>query len=372
MKPIFKSFFIGGFECADHINRHGDRVNLLKETEHTQRLREDYGLLADLGIYSVREGICWSEVEKFPGQFDFSEVKYRMQVAREMGVQQIWDMVHFGYPDGIFPLHPHFIPRFENLCRAFAEFYKTNADAPLYVVPFNEISYLSWLSGEDRGTVPFASGSGWEIKYELCKAAIRGIEIFKEILPDCRIVLVEPLVHIHPCEDHPDTSHKNEYQFEAMDIIGGRMCPELGGSGSYLEILGFNYYWNCQWRGEGNSLCWPDLDKERKALAELLRDAYQRYEKPIFLSETGYFGPMRGEWLREIGDEVSRVLEDGVDFHGICIYPVVDRPDWDDLNYYPECGLFDLDENKNRVPETRYIETLLQLQHELKQNTVKI
>ena len=45
----------------------------------------------------------------------------------------------------------------------------------------------------------------------------------------------------------------NEYQFEAMDIIAGRMCPDLGGDESFLEILGFNYYWNCQWRGNADS-----------------------------------------------------------------------------------------------------------------------
>jgi len=30
--------------------------------------------------------------------------------------------------------------------------------------------------------------------------------------------------------------------------------------------------------------------------------------------------------------------------------PVIDRPDWDNLDYYSTCGLWDLDENKNRIP----------------------
>lgn len=195
--PLFKSYFMGGFECADHINRTGQRVNLLKETQHDVRAEEDYILLKNLGILTVREGICWSEVEQYPGVFDFSEVGKRMKAAQKHGVQQIWDLIHFGHPDALYPTHPHFADRFENLCRAFTKFYLENSADPLFVVPVNEISFLSWFSGDDRGTVPFAVNSGWDMKYHLCKAAIQGIKAMKEELPDCKIVLVEPLIKIH-------------------------------------------------------------------------------------------------------------------------------------------------------------------------------
>src|SRR5690606_37557064 len=147
-------FFMGGFECADQINRHGERVNLLEETQHDLRVYEDYQNLVELGIFTVREGICWSKVEKSPGNYDFSEVLNRIKTAEKLGIQIIWDLIHFGYPDGLFPTHPHFVQRFENLCRAFAQFYRLTCDETLYVVPINEISFLSWLSGEARGTVP--------------------------------------------------------------------------------------------------------------------------------------------------------------------------------------------------------------------------
>src|SRR5690606_16711284 len=77
-EPLFKSYLIGGFECADHINRHGVRVNLLKETQHDLRVEEDFRLLQELDIKTVREGICWSQVEKMPYEYDFSEVLQRL------------------------------------------------------------------------------------------------------------------------------------------------------------------------------------------------------------------------------------------------------------------------------------------------------
>lgn len=367
MEP-FNTFFMGGYECADHINRSGNRINLLKETQHDIRFFDDYVALAEIGIKTVREGICWSQVETAPGVFDFSEVLNRMQAAEKMGIQQIWDLIHFGYPDGIYPTHPHFCDRFEKLCEAFTLFYNENSKNPLFVVPINEISFLSWHSGDVRGTVPFAVNCGWDIKYHLCKAAILGIKKIKNIAPESHIILVEPLVKIHPsnAETVNEAIDLNENQFQAMDIIAGRMCPELGGSEDFLEILGFNYYWNCQWELHGQPLEWPDKAQKRVPFSHLLQLAYARYQKPLFISETGNYGPRRVQWLEEITAECKIAKDNGVDLRGICIYPVTDRPDWDDLTQYCECGIWDLDENSNRIPHQPYIDALLKAQTEYK------
>ncbi len=372
MNP-FKSYFMGGFECADHINRSGIRVNLHKETQHDIRVEEDYQLLADLNIYVVREGICWSEVEKSPYTYDFAEVLNRMQAAEKFGMQQIWDLIHFGYPDDLYPTHPMFCERFARLCTAFAEFYKMYSKQPLLVVPINEISFLSWHSGDVRGTVPFAVNSGWDIKYHLCKAAIGGIEALKKSDPMCRIILVEPLVEIHPNED-TELEHLfelNQHQFQAMDIISGRICPELNGKEEYLDILGFNYYWNCQWTASGETLKWPDENFERVSFREMISSAYYRYKKPLFLSETGHIGSGRVKWMEEITSECIAVQRAGIPFLGICIYPVVDRPNWDNLGEYHDCGIFDVDQNLNRIAEEDLVRSIRKQQELVAPTAVK-
>ena len=362
---LFNTFLIGGYECADHINRSGERINLLKETQHDIRVGEDYESLASIGIMTVREGICWSAVESAPGVFDFSEVYDRMRAAEKYGIQQIWDLIHFGYPDGIYPTHPHFCTRFARLCEAFALFHNEYSVQALLVVPINEISFLSWHSGDVRGTVPFAVNSGWDIKYHLCKAAILGIKMLKNIDPDCSIVLVEPLVKIHATDSQYDVRELNEIQFQAMDIISGRICPELGGSEDLVDIVGFNYYWNCQWEANGEPLAWPDPLQKRMPFSQLLQVAYDRYKKPLFISETGHFGTGRVEWLEEIVAECMLAKNNGVDLKGICIYPITDRPDWDDLSSYSNCGLWDLDEMGNRIPHQEYIAAVLKVQTDL-------
>ncbi|WP_293896318.1 hypothetical protein [Flavobacterium sp.] len=362
---LFNTFFMGGYECADQINRSGERINLLKETQHDVRVTEDYEAIAAIGIKTVREGICWSNVEKNPYNYDFSEVQNRIAVADNLGIQQIWDLIHFGYPDDIYPTHPQFSQRFEKLCEAFALFFRSVSNKQLFVVPVNEISFLSWHSGDVRGTTPFMVNSGWDIKYHLCKAAILGIKMLKKMDPECRIVTVEPLIWVHDNalgENSAHVTELNENQFQAMDIIAGRICPELGGSEKFLDILGFNYYWNCQWEVHGLPLDWPESFPRRLPVSELLFMAYNRYKKPLFLSETGHFGEGRAEWIEEITAECLEAQKKGADLNGICIYPVTDRPDWDNLKKYCDCGIWDLDENNNRIPYSKYIVAVIRAQ----------
>ena len=369
MIPDLPSFLMGGYECADHINRSGHRINLHRVTEHDRRAREDYGKLAEVGIRVVREGICWSAVETSPYQFDFTEVTHRLRTARAAGLEVIWDLCHFGYPDGLFPTHPQFTPRFAALCRAFALWHRAATAATLYAVPINEISFLSWHSGDVRGTVPFATNAGWDMKWHLCRAAIDGIRMLRDIDPDCRIVTIEPLirVHGHGGSDLGHIARLNNDQFQAMDIIGGRMCPELGGREEYLDLLGFNYYYNGQWTDGMVPLPWPEREvpPRRVPLHELLLGAYQRYRRPFFLSETGHFGEQRPRWLAEVTAAAQRVMAHTPDFFGVCIYPVIDRPDWDDLTSYSNCGLWDLDEHNDRVPHQPSLRALRAMQQAL-------
>ena len=354
---LFQSFFMGGFECADHINRSGRRINLLHETDHSKKIYSDYALLVEAGIKTVREGICWSDVEKSPFYYDFTEVKWRIDAATFYGIQQIWDLCHFGYPDDLSPTHPLFTDRFSSLCRAFATFYKSYSVSTLYVTPINEISFLSWHSGDMRGTVPFAVNSGFDIKYHLCKAAIKGIEALKNVMPQCRILIIEPLIRIHDnlyWSDPQRVHQMNEDQFQAMDIIGGYMCPELGGHPSNLDILGFNYYYNNQWIHNGPIVPWYEESETKTKLSVLLDIAFRRYQRPIVLSETGHFGEDRAKWIRYIADECTEALLNGVELEGICIYPVIDRPDWDDLSSYSNCGIWDLNYKKERIVDEHY------------------
>jgi beta-glucosidase/6-phospho-beta-glucosidase/beta-galactosidase len=119
-------------------------------------------------------------------------------------------------------------------------------------------------------------------------------------------------------------------------------------------------YWNSQWDHGIGELPWPESDKRRATVASLLEMAYKRYRKPIFLSETGHFGVGRAPWIDEITMECVEAINNGVELLGVCIYPVIDRPNWDNLLEYHDCGIWDMDQNKDRVPHTDSIAAILE------------
>ncbi len=330
----FRSFWWAGYECTDQLNCFGNRVDFLPLTGHLQFLKSDYEALGAFGIRTVREGIRWSQIEKTPYQYDWHVVEQMMIEGRRQGIQQIWDICHFGYPDDLTPLHPMFARRFAHLCRAFVSFYRDRyPDGELIVTPINEVSFISWLGGDARGTSPYCTGYGWEVKYALMRAYIEGVAAMRELDPTVRILTTEPLVQIVPPVGATkrqilDAAAADDNQFQATDILTGRMCPELGGSPDYLDILGLNYYYNNQWLlGLGSFLPWNDNPPDPRwlPLRYLLAKAYRRYNRPIALTET------------------AAVLRAGVPLQGVCLYPIIDRPDWDHPQVWHHSGLWDAD-----------------------------
>jgi hypothetical protein len=346
----FKTFWMAGYECSDKLNAFGERVDLLHETGHLHCTDQDYQNLSTFKMGTVREGIRWSQVEKKPYEYDWSSVAALIAAGKKNNIQQIWDLCHFGFPDDLTPLHPMFARRFASLCKAFITFYRDlTPDGELIITPINEVSFLSWLGGDVRGTVPYCVAQGWEVKYRLMKAFIEGVEVLKAIDPSVRILTTEPLVNIvaptNPSQQQlEDARHKHEEQFQITDILAGRICPELRGKPEYLDIIGYNYYYNNQWVLHTNeTLDWRQhtYDDRFVPLHQLLIEAQKRYGCPIVITETSHPKEDRPFWIKMIGEECVLALQFGIPLWGICWYPVLNRTDWDDKNKWHESGLWD-------------------------------
>ncbi len=357
----FRSFWMGGYECTDQLNAFGNRVDFLHITGHLQRLDKDYEDLSLFNIKTVREGIRWSQVEKQPYQYDWSIVTKMIEAGKKWNIQQVWDICHFGFPDDLTPLHPLFAHRFACVCRAFVRFYRTLLPAEILIVtPINEVSFISWLGGDVRGTAPYCTKQGWEVKYALMKAYIEGIKAIKEEDSSVKIMTTEPLVNmVPPLNATPEQiafatmAHNN--QFQSVDMLTGRFCPELGGKPEYLDILGLNFYFNNQWVAKTETfLPWLNEfpDSRWQPLHQLFQQVYKRYNLPIVLSETSHPKEDRFKWIRFIARECKLTLQQQVPLWGVCWYPVIDRPDWDHLTPWHHSGLWDADVEKikNGIP----------------------
>src|SRR5687767_5850830 len=85
--PLFKSFFLGGFECSCHRLEDGTRLDLLESTGHARFAGADYCRLVELGIEACRDGIPWTRVEAHPGRYDFSTATLMLRAADALGIK---------------------------------------------------------------------------------------------------------------------------------------------------------------------------------------------------------------------------------------------------------------------------------------------
>lgn len=372
----FKSFLMGGFECADHLNAFGNRVDLFQASGHDHYLEEDYDRLNQIEIQTIREGIRWSFVETIPYCYDWSEVERIIKISQDKNVQVVWDICHFGFPDDLTPLHPMFARRFSHLCREFVIKYRSLVpDGLLIVTPINEVSFLSWLGGDARGTSPYCVGQGWEVKYSMMKAYIEGIEMMKEVDPSIRIMITEPLIGIVTNDPANilslmEAEKKHLEQFQVHDILCGTICPELRGKPEYLDIIGVNYYYNNQWINETHAfLPWAEEPPHPlfRSLHSLVESVFIRYGRPIVISETSHPGEDRAKWICSIAKECISILKSGLPLFGCCFYPIVDRPDWDNLDYWHHSGIFDIVDTNSlkRVPDAMSIHAIIEFKKQI-------
>ena len=371
---LFRSFWIGGFESASHINRSGARIDMVSATQHDVLVREDYTRLSDWGIRTVREGARWHLVEA-GGGFDFSSLRPTIDAARQHRIQVIWTLCHYGWPDDLDILAPGFVDRFARYCGAVARFIADHSDGIQCYTPINEISFLAWAAGEKAYIHPHREDAGWPIKQQLVRATIAGIEAIWAVDRTARIMHTEPLIHVLTPRGHPDlaraASDQRAAQFEAWDMLAGAMEPQLGGHPRYLDIVGVNYYHANQWEHPDQRLRWEDTprDPRWRPFSSLLSEVFYRYWRPVVVSETSHFGVGRGRWIREVAEEVGNARSAGIGVEGICIYPIIDRPDWDDPDHWHNSGLWDLrrtaDGKLERILAADYADSLQQAQAQL-------
>ena len=353
MDDLFLSFFMGGFECATHRRRDGKQIDVLSATRHDVQAAEDYRLLARGGVRTVRDGLRWHLIETTAGVYDWSSFLPMFDAAQSTKTQVIWDLCHWGVPAGLDVFSPEFVTRFAAFAGAAARLIYERSGGPKGPVPFycpiNEMSFWAWVGGDVETFAPHQTGRGPELKYQLAAAALAGMTAVRAVDPRARFVQAEPIIDIVPeqndIEEYPhivdDVRRHTASQYEAWDMLRGDKDEELGGTPEQLDILGVNYYWNNQWVHGGDRK--PPGHAQHRPLHLMLRDLWERYRRPIMITETGAEAGAAVGWLGYVAAEVRQAQREGVRVLGICLYPVMDYPGWDDERHCP-CGLIAVDE----------------------------
>lgn len=330
------------------MTRQGVRLDMLAATQHDHFVQDDYARLASVNISTVRDTIRWHLVEPSPGVFDFSSVQPYAAAAHAQRVQVVWDLLHYGVPH-VDTMAPDFAVRFASYAGAVARFLASRTIGTPFYTPINEISFYAWAAAEVGWFHPYLIGRGPEMKRQLVRAWIAAVDAIRAVSPDARFVSVEPLIHIVPPRGRLDWEGQaeaaREAQFEAWDMLVGQRDPYLGGASRYLDVIGVNFYHDNEWEEPGNvRLLWHVLPRDPRWVPfhALVQDAYRRYRRPMVVGETSHVGEGRSEWIREMTEEVVLALHAGVPIEGICLYPILDRFEWEDSTHWHNSGLWDL------------------------------
>jgi hypothetical protein len=351
---IARTFFMGGFECSTHRRRDGVRLDLSVSTRHEEFAAADYRRLVDAGMRSARDGIRWHVIEQSPGHYDFSTARRMIEASLSTGVQVMWDLVHFGWPDHVDPFAASFPEQLSDFALHFAEVLRAEGvDAPI-VAPVNEISFLSFAGGEAGFFNPFAHGRGDELKWQLVRGAITASRALRAVNPATRLVHTDPIIHViarpDRREDEPAARAHEQAQYASWDAIAGRTHPELGGSPDLLDVLGINYYVHNQWAYPGghDSMVRPSSPLYRP-VHEMLIETCARYGRPMFIAETGIENATRPMWLAYMAHEARAAIRGGADLFGLCLYPIANHPGWEDDRHCRN-GLWDYADDAGHRP----------------------
>lgn len=366
---------MAGFECSTFLWKDQQRKDYVKITGHERHLADDYRCMADLGMGVVREAIRWPVVDQGQGRYDWSSVDPVIDSLNQHRLAAIWDLCHYGLPDNCDPFSDDCLPRFTEYCRHAAEYLVARSRGPWYFTPVNEITFFSAAATDMGWMYPFAKGRNAELKRLLCRFAIEAAKCIREVIPDARMVHVDPMIHAVAPPDRPDLhdeawKHAYEEAYEAWDILCGKKNPEFGGSEDILDIVGVNVYnfSQAQMNADGSREVLGPRDPRRKPLADMLLFAWERYKRPIIIGETSGYQDKRAEWLRMTMQECMIAINRGVDLHGVCLYPFVDIPDWQS-GEWAKIGVYDVEDRESckRIPCDSYIAELRRWQHMLDQ-----
>jgi beta-glucosidase/6-phospho-beta-glucosidase/beta-galactosidase len=379
-KPgIFPTFFISGFECSTFLWKDKQRRNLIEETQHHSHVFEDYRMLRELGIAVAREAIPWPLVDN-KGKYDFSCIDLMIEAMKQSKIMPVWDLCHYGYPDDIDPFTDDFTNRFAAYCQAAATYIMSRMSGPYFFTPINEITFFSFCGGEWGWVAPYRNTKEdrFKLRLNLCKAAIAGVKAIREIEPEARMVHIDPLIQVVAPRDRPDqidAAHHETYEdtFVAWDILYGTKHPELGGSPEILDIVGANNYsfGQMEYREQGPHQALDPDDDRIKPLCELLKIVWERYHRPMIIGETSGMESGRAAWLKDVMEESLAAVNQGMDLHGICLFPAVDMPDWHTGKWLHNgiCDLIEKDGKLKRVLHEPYVKELRRWQKELNRVT---
>ena len=346
-------------------------------TQHYAHWREDFDLLAQLGVSHIRWGVPWYKVNPAPGVFDWTWIDEVMDyLVNRLNVQPIVDLMHYGTPlwlenSFINASYPHHVAAY---ARAFAERYK---GLVRFYTPLNEPTVNAEVCGRMGQWPPYLEGEDGYVKVlmQVARGMVLTAKAIREVDPDAILVQVEALGKAWSADPGLADAVRDwhEHRYLAFDLFTGcftESSPLWGylqqhgvtaqeiewfrQNGVKPDILGVNYYTISGGelkRGENGAVSMT-LGLPASDLLDVYRQAWERYHLPLMLTETALVAglPEREGWMDETVQATRAAIAEGIPVVGYTWWPLFDMVEWSYRigdrpmrDYMLSSGLWDLE-----------------------------
>ena len=351
------------------------RRDEMEECGHYKRWREDFDLVKDLGIETLRYGPSYYRAHRSPEQYDWDFADETFNRLKELQIIPIADLCHFGVPDWAGGFNNAEWPElFARYAGAFARRFPW---VRLYT-PVNEIFVAAEFSGllgwwnergtDDRGFVTAL--------HNLCRANVLAMHEILKVTPNARFVQSESSEYFHSDEPKAiaQAAFMNQRRFLSLDLTYGHpidveMFEYLLANGMTSEdyhwfrknhvkdrcIMGNDYYITNEHRVCADGTIQPS--GEIFGYYVITHQYYDRYRLPVMHTETNTKDANRAPaWLKKEWANMHRLQQEGVPILGFTWYSLTDQIDWDTAlreknDRVNDCGLYDLDRKIRPVGE---------------------
>ncbi|MCU6794938.1 family 1 glycosylhydrolase [Paenibacillus sp. WQ 127069] len=337
----------------------GERVlDEYEITQHYQYWEEDLNRVRETGATMIRYGIPWYRIETSNGVFDWSWTdKVMAYFDQHRDLVPIIDLMHYGTPlwlknEFMNAQYPQLVARY---AKAFAERYK---GVTSYYTPLNEPFVNAEWCGWSGKWPPYLTGVlGFTLMInQLCKGIIMTVKCLKEVDPNAVMVHVEASKK-YVAEDpsyEEATRLWNEIRFIMWELVQGRIqkghplftwvqdhhmsdqdLAWYAQNRIELDLVGVNYYPQFSLNVIGKETVEQGqvpraVMGTAEDMIDIARELYQRYQRPIFITETSYNGSEeeRVSWLEDVIRAGWKMSEEGIELYGVTWFPFLDMVDW--------------------------------------------
>lgn len=353
-------------------------------TGHYERWHADLGLIREIDVHAARYGIPWHRIQPRRGAWEWDFVDRTVDRLLALQIEPIIDLVHYGLPPWIEDayLNRDFPSYMADYAARVAERLRGRVFA---YTPLNEPRITAWYCGRLGWWPPHRRG--WRgfvaVMLGVCRGIVETVRTLGTLDPEILIAHVDATdLYVSKLpEFEAEAHHRQEIVFLALDLVSGRVRPghslwswlimqgateaDLGWFHERaipLPLVGINLYpmftYKEARRTAGGGLRWAMRYAGADIVEKLGRLYWQRYQAPVFISETASVGSVarRRAWLDDSVAAVKRLREEGVPLVGYTWWPLFALVTWayrqgnQPPEYYlKQMGLWDLDAKLERL-----------------------